>query len=341
MHLRTNFSRSVLLAVGVHALVSTRPSLAWAQTPHPAAPSTSSPAASAAGDAIYLKSGGLLRGTLIDAIPGDRARISLATGEIATVSWADISRIQHADGSQQTLDATSAGPPSASPPPKPAAAPAPASVLSASQSMVWVHLEGSEGASLEQDTTGNDDWAIVCTEPCDRQVSTAYWYRIGGGGIKASSQFALHGQPGAHETLTVSGASKGWFIAGVAAVPVGGLVAYIGLLVGVFGSLASSVSNSSLGPSGASTSNNGQTVSSGVAATGWTMLAVGGIAMVAGAVVAIANWKSGVSQDVSGEKAAQLPDAWRPLAGPTWREASPEQRALPAVNGVRVLSGAF
>jgi len=83
----------------------------------------------------------------------------------------------------------------------------------------------AEGARLEQDTTGDDDWGTACSAPCDKQLSTAYWYRIAGGGLRTSSQFSLHGEAGARKTLRVSPASTGWFIAGVVAAPVGGVVA--------------------------------------------------------------------------------------------------------------------
>src|SRR5215469_15236889 len=115
------FRRALGLFVGLHgALVLATP--AYAQSPAPyrpapaqtyspdqpstppppppaptTAPAVPAPGATSAGggDVIYLKNGGLLRGTLIDAIPGAHARIQLATGEVATVQWADIGRIEH------------------------------------------------------------------------------------------------------------------------------------------------------------------------------------------------------------------------------------------------------
>lgn len=86
----------------------TTPGLAWAQArqapqpvPYPTLPAPvpygqpapgPAPLPSARGpavgqDVIYMKNGGILRGTIIDAIPNSQARIQLATGEIATVPW--------------------------------------------------------------------------------------------------------------------------------------------------------------------------------------------------------------------------------------------------------------
>src|SRR5258708_5814996 len=58
-------------------------------------PTTRPPLAAVGGDVIYMKNGGMLRGTIVDAIPNSQARIQLATGEIATVPWSEIARIEH------------------------------------------------------------------------------------------------------------------------------------------------------------------------------------------------------------------------------------------------------
>jgi hypothetical protein len=342
----SSFARAALLLAGVHAAVIACPSLALAQSgqvaqtaptapgPH-VAPASTPPAAGS--DVVYLKNGGILRGTIIDAVPNERVRMQLATGEIATVAWADVGRIEHGgDGSKTTV--TTPGASAATPAP---AAAADKGTLSPAQSLVWVHIEGSDDAQLEQDTSGQDDWAVVCSAPCDKQLSTGYWYRISGGGIRASKQFALQGTPGQRETLTVSPASKGWFIVGVVAVPVGAIVAYFGLIFGLVGSAASWATES--------TANGTQTTQApaGLAATGWTMFALGAVAAVGGLVLTIANWKTGVSQDIGGGKAASTAsaapasDAWTRLPTPMWRETPPEQAAVPPAVAFPVLSGSF
>jgi hypothetical protein len=189
-----------------------------------------------------------------------------------------------------------------------------------------VHIEGPEDARLQQDTTGNDDWLTVCTAPCDKEMPTAYYYRVVGDGIKASGEFTLHAQPGDHETLDVHGASKPWFVIGVVAIPIGLVVGYIGLIVGVIGSAVSSVDQSSQ-------ANN-------TAGVGWTMFGLGAGAAIGGLVLVIVNWKTGVSQQVgTPQTGLLLSDAWKRV--PTWKDTAPEEKALPAAVGIPIFGGRF
>lgn len=327
--------RLSLLTAGVHLAAITAPGIAWAAPPQapPAAPAAAPSAAPP--DAITLKNGGILRGTIVDAIPNDHARIELATHEIATVAWADIARIDRG-GEKTTVAPAPAPAPAPALPPATASTtpPTPPGTVPAEKSLVTVHIEGPDDVQLEQDTTGQDDWAVVCSGTCDRSLSTAYWYRVSGGGIKASSQFSLHGQPGSKVTLNVSPASKGWFIAGLIAIPVGGIIAYIGLVLGVVGSAASDASSTA-------GSNQAFRGSSDVAATGWTMLAVGGLAAVGGLVLTISNWKTGVTQDLAAKTPTPSSDAALRLPTPTWREPGVEARTLPPAWSMPVLSGSF
>src|SRR5271170_296199 len=109
------WSRALAVLVAAQMAAVTTPSVAWAQgpqpVPYPTAPppvlygqpapaptpsaSAPRPGAPVGQDVIYMKNGGILRGTIIDAIPDAQARIQLATGEIATVPWPAIDRIDH------------------------------------------------------------------------------------------------------------------------------------------------------------------------------------------------------------------------------------------------------
>lgn len=311
---RLNFAgRSAALAAGLNLIALTAPAIARADGAQ--APSDDV----AARDAIYLKNGGILRGTLVDAIPNDHARIELATHEIATIAWADILRIEHGQAPAPVTGADGSA----------TAAP--------DKSLVWVHIEGSDDAVLEYDPTNNDNWAPVCTAPCDRQVSTAYWYRIAGNGVRASSHFMLQGPIGAHETLTVAQASNGKFIAGVVLAPVGGIVAYVGLVLGVFGTIAANSHTTTPNADGTTTTNT--VIPPGVAAAGWTMFGVGAAAGIAGLVIAIFNWKTSVTQN-TGVQTAALNEVWK-MPAPTWREPSPEQRAAPPPLAAPIFTGQF
>jgi len=307
-------ARAALVASALHLVALGAPSLARAEGV-PAG-------ARAGGDVIYLRSGGSLRGTLIDVIPSDRARLQLVTGEIATVAWAEIVRIERADGSR--TDVTPA--PAAAPAPRgPAPAAPPAAPPPPPPVQVLVHIDGPEDARLEQDASDSNEWVTVCSAPCDRPLSTAGSYRFTGSGMKTSTPFPLHGQAGSRVTLQVSPASTGWFITGIVFIPVGGLTALVGFFVGLVGSLASTFD------SGAN----------GLAVAGWTTAAIGAGAATAGIVLTVTNIKTGVQQDVEAPRSASLRDAWKLVPSPTWREASPEQRALPPAPGVPVFSGSF
>jgi hypothetical protein len=337
MHAEPNLMRNGALGrlaalAGACLLMALDPSPAWAQSnpapaqpvPYPTLPppvpygTTSPPAASPAPrpatnvgqDIIYMKNGGILRGTIVDAIPHAQARIQLATGEIATVAWEDIARIVHAEDVRPTAHPPAPAPTSAPPAPPPTQAPS---------ATVWVHLDGPDEARLQQDATGNADWRTVCSPPCDQPLPTGPDYRIDGAGLKTSSVFKLSGGQGDRVTLTVGAGSKAWFIVGIVATPLGGLVTMIGLLTGLVGTLGESVA----------TGAQRQEVGS-IASAGWAIFGVGAAALVGGIVLLVSNSKTTAAQDVSAAQGAALV-THRPL--PTWREAGPEEKVLPPVVG--------
>ncbi len=276
-------------------------------------------------DVIYMKNGGILRGTIIDAIPGAQARIQLATGEIATVPWPEIARIEHGGEAPRPL------PPGVTPTaPGPGRPPPPAPPRTGA--MVWVHLEGPDEARLEQDTTGQGDWQQVCSPPCNIQLPTGLDYRIQGGNIKASQVFHLTGNQGDHVTVNVNAGSKAWFVIGIVITPIGAIVALVGFFTGLIGSLGAATASSTTYGSSTTTQTNWNSVAAG----GWTTFAIGAAALVGGIVLIVTNSKTTTSQEVSG---GPSPDAW--LRAPVWREASPEQRAMPQVTGVPLWSGRF
>jgi hypothetical protein len=287
--------------------------------PAPAQPPTTPtpPPSTAGGDIIYLKNGGILRGTIIDAIPNAQARIQLATGEIATVPWPEINRIEHSTSpsapAPTTPSTTTPAKPTTPPPGKPSAT-------------AYVHLEAPDGARLQ---VLDDGWQDVCTAPCDRPLPLEKEYRISGSGIKDSSSFGIRAQNGQHVTITVNAASTGWFIFGAIAAPVGLVVGYLGLIIGVVATAADSVSGPQTGPA------------AGVAATGWTMFGVGVVMVVGGIVLLVTNWKTGTDQQVSTPTQGKLVplDAWKRL--PVWNQPTPEQKATPLSTSIPIFSGSF
>jgi len=83
-------SKALMLAAMTHAVVIASPSAALAQSQGPTSPALPPlpPAArtqAPGDDVIYMNNGGIIRGTIIDAVPDAQARIQLVTGEIATI----------------------------------------------------------------------------------------------------------------------------------------------------------------------------------------------------------------------------------------------------------------
>jgi hypothetical protein len=314
--------KTLLLVAAIHATAFAIP--AYAQTPPPPLPAptpapTPAPAPNVGGDVIHLKGGGILRGTIIDAIPGNQARIQLATGEIATVPWAQIERIDHSTAQAPSPTPSPATPATGSTAP----APPPPSV------MVYVHIEGGDDVQLLQDKTGNGDWATVCYAPCDKQLPTGPMYRVDSPSMKTSNSFHLTASDaGQHESISVHGASTPLFVLGCIAVPVGGIAGYFGLILGLTGSLVSSSTGGSAG--------------GGVEAAGWAAFAIGAGAVVVGVLLVISNMKTTVSQDVAvqGATGQLVPsDAYKRM--PSWTDPSPIDRVIPPVIGVPILSGHF
>ncbi len=179
---------------------------------------------------------------------------------------------------------------------------------------VWVHLEGSEVAELQQDRVGDHrQWVTVCTAPCDTAVPSEFSYRIGGEGIRHSRVFTLHSQGSDRQTLTVDEGSKAAFAGGIVGASVGVLFVSIGLVVLLLNAAEGAI-NSTEGGSGQSS---GNTETVGVA---FSVLGLVGI--IAGVVVLASNARTKVTQG-----SAASPAAWLPPTG--WASAA----GVPGVNG--------
>jgi hypothetical protein len=312
------FGSAPLIALAVVAA----PSVAHGQSAPPPRPAGLAP--DVGQDAVYTKSGGILRGTIIDAVPGMPARIQLATGEVATVGASDIARIEHAG---KVVSAPAAEPPPGQAPqaPAPVSAPAPPPPRDLSDK-VLVHVDGPDNARLEQDTTNAGNWTEVCSAPCDIQLPVAADYRIAGG-VRQSRVFNLPGHHGEKVTLTVSAATTGGFVVGVVLTAVGGPVALVGLFVGGIASLVAAGSQGQPGLQGAQN----------VAAVGWTMFGVGAAGLIGGIVLVVTNSRTGVQTDVG--RPPPEPSLLRD--SPAWHPSALGPRVLPAVVTVPVVGGEF
>jgi hypothetical protein len=341
-------SRAVLLVAGMHAATLTAPSLAFAQAPQPVpynqaptpvpygqpTPSSTPPPqsggrslsgsapASPGSDVIYLKNGGILRGTIIDAIPNAQARIQLATGEIATVPWSEIARFEHGNAT------TPPGQPAPARPEPKTPAPAPSGLTSG----IRVHIDSPSDVELQyrEGVRGSGNkapWETVCTSPCDRQMSTQGQYRIVGDGARPSREFMLP-SAGGTVTLSVSPASTGWFVGGIILMSVGGVTMLVGLFIGLVASLVSTVDSSG--------------TSQDWATGGWTACGIGAAGLILGMFATFGNVHSGVTVG-NGESSGEAQGSpWAHVA--TWRGPSFSQQqrlAPPPVVGVPLYSTSF
>ena len=351
MRVDSSWGRALVVLAAVQMGALTAPSVAWGQAqpvPYPTAPVPYGEAAQPGGlavqrapavgqDVIYMKNGGILRGTIIDAIPDAQARIQLATGEIATVPWQAIDRIEHGSSAPRPGAPLPPLPPyagvSAPPPPPPRVLPPSA--------MVWVHVEGADGALFEMDRASDGTWETVCRAPCDIQVPVSADYRVGGQGIKQSGIFRLRGQQGDHVTVNVNGGSKAWLVTGIVITPIAGLVTLVGALVGLAGSVQASAGAAgclSTGAGGACGGGNAD--ASNVATVGWVTALVGAAITVGGILLIANNAKTGVSVDLTGAQAARIQgDAWAHV--PSWRESAAAEKAVPPAYGASLWTGRF
>jgi hypothetical protein len=263
------------------------------------------PAATAGRDVVYLKNGGLLRGTLIDVIPNSHARIQLETGEIATVQWSEINRIDHANTTQVEPPA----PPQTTP-----AAPTPA----APHARVLVHIETTNPEVFLLADTGHE-WERVCSSPCDKWMSTDLNYKLAGPSVRQSKPFFLQGENGDRVVLDVNTASSGMFALGVVGTVVGSISIGLGALVFLVGA----VENTSACSFNADTSTSASagcssTDGKGTEGVGGTMMLVGLVVGVAGIVAIATNGHTSATQDVEEpvKRGAPRSDAWLRL--PTW-----------------------
>ncbi len=151
-------------------------------------------------DVVYLADGRVLRGTIVEATPDVGVRIRLPTGEVLAVARRELLHFEH-----------TAPPPEEHPSEAARAAHPPAG---------WVHIEGSEGATLEHAGRG-PGWVPVCSSPCNKAVPTGGVYRIVGPDLKTSNAFSLNVRDGEYETLHVHGASHSATTGGIVILAVG------------------------------------------------------------------------------------------------------------------------
>lgn len=177
---------------------------------------------------VWLRSGAIVRGAIVEFVPDARIVLQLATGEIRDIPWDDVLRTSWVKDAAATPAASTSAPPTA----LPAAAPRPA----ASASGVLIHLAGDRPLRLEvRPRYGDGVWVRACDSPCDTMVDVhRKALRVTGPGTRPSNPFFIDAREG-EETLDVRGGSaavhrfgQGSLIAGIGLALAGGLAYGLG-----------------------------------------------------------------------------------------------------------------
>lgn len=280
-------------------------------------------------DTVVLHDGGMLKGNLIEVLPGDHATLQLANGQSARIRWDVIDHIIRNGVPLNTAQAQQA------PVAPPAATAAPAEV-----GMVWVHIEGGDGVDLESIITNaapagkrvKNGWATMCTAPCDQQVPLAGSYRLAGDGIRASRTFKLAGKAGDKVYIQADPASRGGFVGGIVLISIGAPVLVIGSLV----ELVVAAIN------GASHLDGTYTDTSGAQVVGLSMMGLGVAGIITGIVLVAGNGSTKLDQTIASPGATNAAaalgaDVFKKM--PIYRQS--EGPALPPLHSVPLFTGSF
>jgi hypothetical protein len=281
-------------------------------------PGADAPHAQVGSDVVYLKGGGMIRGTLVEAIPNDHATVELANGQSAVIPWDRVDRI---DRGGMTV------PPSPYYPTPGAVPPAPKGPVPSAA----VHIESDKSDSpVTIERREGRNWVYACSAPCDAELPLAPLYRISGTEVRSSSAFHLNARPGDHIVLDVATASKGSFTGGIVLTGVGGGAMLVGAMV-LYVVAVFDVADRASGVSTPSSDGNTNTV-------GWVMIGAGAAALTVGVILLAGNVHSKVDQTQGQPKPRN--DAW--LRTPSWHDdKSAGAAGVPKVVGVPLFEKTF
>jgi hypothetical protein len=216
-----------------------------------------------ADDTVYLKDGGVVRGALVDAVPGRPVQIQLVTGEIWSIAWTYIDHVVPASGAV----APSKAAPAASVPSGP---------------MVRLHVDAPRNVEITGHPIDSAEWISMCTGACDKDVPTGWQYQVRGSGMRTSAPFLLAPEGGSSRTVKVDPGDKTAFTAGIVGACLGGPVAIVGLVVTLIGAAG----HYDQTVNGVTTTH---TVGPSTLPTGLALLGVGVVATVVSVIVVVSN----------------------------------------------------
>ncbi len=145
-------SMACSIALGVWMLAS----VASAQTPP---------------DVVELRNGGMVRGTLIENLPGDHVTIQLATGEVRTFPAAEVLRVGPGASSAPVIIEPGYPGQMVPPPPEPMVN---VRVVGTSEELSLHRLTGTASVSVwtgrGMSAAAIDQFAILCGAPCEQSI---------------------------------------------------------------------------------------------------------------------------------------------------------------------------
>jgi hypothetical protein len=228
----------VVLVVASLAPMAGAMAQSGAPTPSPTTSSSNAPASSpstlthAPEQVVWLRSGAVVRGAVVEFLPNEAITLELATGEVRRIPWEQVERTGWVDGAAPTASTSSLATASAT-----ASASASASASAApSTTGVVIHLLGDRPRlRLEARPRHAGTWITACEAPCGRTVDVYHKaLRVTGPDTRPSNPFFIDAREG-EETLDVSAGSdqvhrwgQGALIAGVALALAGGLAYGLG-----------------------------------------------------------------------------------------------------------------
>lgn len=178
-------------------------------------------------DTVYLRGGGMMRGSIEEVLPGKHVTIELPTGEVRKVPWVEVARVVVANA-PGAPGLTASGPQ--------IQIERPAAVESApldepmTGPFVRVHVSSPKRVQLYRRLAGTQGWTHACHSPCDIDLPLGDEYRISGSSMSTSHEFRLAGAVDDRITITVSPTStKGMVLGGVLA-GAGAMTMYFGAL---------------------------------------------------------------------------------------------------------------
>jgi hypothetical protein len=220
----------VVLVVASMAPMAGAMAQSSASTPSPPPSASSAPAPAPSTlthspeQVVWLRSGAVVRGAVVEFLPNEAITLELATGEVRRIPWELVERTSWVDTGVPTASART--------PP----APAPAASTASSASGVVIHLLGDlPHLRLEARPRHAGAWVTACEAPCGRAVDVYHKaLRVTGPDTRPSNPFFIDAREG-EETLDVRAGSdhvhqwgQGALIAGVALALAGGLAYGLG-----------------------------------------------------------------------------------------------------------------